>query len=71
MDFHLNRKNGPSLILDGKVWCDVRKFGNALLIHLACVLSPSRTDGVLNGRALSVCMDWHLSVSKATIMPKC
>ena len=32
VDFILSSKDGPSLMHDGKIWCDVRKSGNGLSI---------------------------------------
>lgn len=60
VDFILSSKDGPSLMHDGEIWCDVRKSGNGLLILSACILSPSRYNPIHDGKAFSVCMDWHL-----------
>ena len=60
VDFHLSHKSGPSLILDGRTWCDVQKTDNGLLLLSAQVLQPGHDKNLLNGKAFSACMDWHL-----------
>ena len=60
VEFSLSKNGVPTLTREGKLWSDVKKTHNGLIVLSGHVLPPALCDGVVKGQALTVGMGWHL-----------